>query len=150
MRYREIYADLFDLGETHELIHCVSADFALGAGIARRFAKLGVAEELKKSYDGLTEWSLYHGHAYQTGHIWSLVTKERYWHKPTYTTLRTALENLKEQLLILPVSEIAMPQIGCGLDRLQWGRVSAIIQDVFSDTDIDITVCILPQKDGGN
>jgi hypothetical protein len=34
-----------------------------------------------------------------------------------------------------------MPIIGCGLDRLQWDKVSEIIKDVFKDTDIEILVC---------
>ena len=144
MQYREIHADLFDFGETHELVHCVSADFALGAGIAKKFAIMGVAAELRQIYDGISDWPKYRGHAYHTGHIWNLVTKERYWHKPSYQTLRNALISLKEQLLALPVREIAMPQIGCGLDKLSWDRVSTIVKDVFADTDFDITVCIYP------
>ena len=31
--------------------------------------------------------------------------------------------------------------IGCGLDRLEWEKVSAIIQEVFSDTGMEILVC---------
>jgi len=38
---------------------------------------------------------------------------------------------------------IAMPKIGCGLDRLQWGMVREIITEVFNDLDIEILVCHL-------
>lgn len=34
-------------------------------------------------------------------------------------------------------------RIGCGLDRLQWENVSAIIEEVFEATDIRITVYTL-------
>ena len=34
-----------------------------------------------------------------------------------------------------------MPLIGCGLDRLQWEKVSEIVQEVFKDIDIEIVVC---------
>lgn len=34
-------------------------------------------------------------------------------------------------------------RIGCGLDRLQWENVSAIIEEVFEVTDIKITVYTL-------
>jgi hypothetical protein len=37
---------------------------------------------------------------------------------------------------------LAMPKIGCGLDRLQWGRVSEMLKEIFSDYDIDIIICI--------
>ena len=35
-----------------------------------------------------------------------------------------------------------MPLIGCGLDKLKWGKVRKIIIDTFNDTDIEILVCI--------
>ena len=37
--------------------------------------------------------------------------------------------------------KIAMPVIGCGLDRLEWSKVSEIIKEVFECTDIEILVC---------
>lgn len=36
--------------------------------------------------------------------------------------------------------------IGCGLDRLQWDRVSAILEQVFSHANISITVYSLPER----
>lgn len=38
------------------------------------------------------------------------------------------------------VQHLAMPRIGCGLDRLDWRRVSELIQQVFLDTDLTITI----------
>lgn len=40
------------------------------------------------------------------------------------------------------IDKVAMPVIGCGLDRLQWNKVSEIIKDVFQYEDIEILVCI--------
>lgn len=37
---------------------------------------------------------------------------------------------------------IAKPKIGCGLDKLEWSKVKAIIEEVFADTDIEILVCV--------
>ena len=39
------------------------------------------------------------------------------------------------------IKKVAMPLIGCGLDRLQWDRVSAMIKEIFADEDIEILVC---------
>ena len=39
------------------------------------------------------------------------------------------------------ITKAAMPTIGCGLDGLKWNKVKEIIQNVFSDTNIDILVC---------
>lgn len=36
--------------------------------------------------------------------------------------------------------------IGCGLDRLNWDRVSEILEQVFSGSDISITVYSLPER----
>ena len=49
--------------------------------------------------------------------------------------------NIAKIRLPLECKKIAMPVIGCGLDRLDWSKVSDIIKDVFSDTDIEILVC---------
>ena len=143
MNYREIKSDLFAFKDTHDLVHCISSDFAMGAGIAKSFAALGVKQLLfakyqlyRDSYDG-------HGHALQTGHVWNLVTKARSWNKPTYKSLAEALIELRIKLEENNISQIAMPKIGCGLDKLDWNNVSRLIQKVFADSDIDITVCKL-------
>lgn len=61
--------------------------------------------------------------------------------KPTYKTLKSALLDLKRQLIKNSEPEIAMPMIGCGLDKLQWAKVKAIIEEVFDNTNIDVTIC---------
>ena len=143
MNIRIIESDLFVFKDTHDLVHCISSDFSMGAGIARSFAALGAKKLLfekypsyKDSYDG-------HGHALQTGHIWNLVTKARSWHKPTYKSLAEALLELKTKLEEKGVSRIAMPKIGCGLDKLSWENVYKLICKIFEKTEIDITVCVL-------
>ena len=39
------------------------------------------------------------------------------------------------------ITKVAMPVIGCGLDRLLWNRVSNIIKEIFEETEIEILVC---------
>ena len=76
------------------------------------------------------------------GRVINLITKEKYSHKPTYATLRGALERMKEECCLYNIQKVAMPLIGCGLDKLKWEQVSAIIREVFGDTDMEILVCI--------
>jgi O-acetyl-ADP-ribose deacetylase (regulator of RNase III) len=38
------------------------------------------------------------------------------------------------------VKELAIPQIGCGIDGLKWDEVAARLNKVFDETDIEITV----------
>lgn len=76
------------------------------------------------------------------GRVINLITKERHFDRPTYRSLKGALERMKEECVQHGIQKIAMPLIACGLDGLQWSHVSARIQKVFADTDIEILVCI--------
>lgn len=78
-----------------------------------------------------------------TGKVFNLVTKEKYWQKPTYHSLLITLFNLKKQIISNEVKFLAIPQIGCGLDKLLWREVKKMIFDIFSDIDIYIVVCKL-------
>ncbi|KAF6115342.1 O-acyl-ADP-ribose deacylase 1 [Phyllostomus discolor] len=71
------------------------------------------------------------------------ITKKRASHKPTYENLQKSLEAMKSHCLKNGVTDLSMPRIGCGLDRLKWENVSAIIEEVFDATDIRITVYTL-------
>jgi len=79
--------------------------------------------------------------------VFNLVTKKNYWHKPTYDTLTQSLESRKSLILERAdgseTVKLAMPLIGCGLDKLKWNKVKSIICDVFNDINIDITICYL-------
>lgn len=134
--------DLFTVPKDCILCHCISADFALGAGIAKKFAGMGVKDALNLYYKPY-HWSGVGDCLFTQATDWqgeyNLVTKDKCWHKPTEKTLRQAL------LQMLKSSnrddKIAMPKIGCGLDKLKWDDVEQIIKDVFADTDVEILVC---------
>jgi hypothetical protein len=40
------------------------------------------------------------------------------------------------------VHQLAMPRIGCGLDKLNWSQVAELIQRVFEQVDIEITIYV--------
>ena len=80
------------------------------------------------------------GHIYSTErcpHILGLVTKEHYYDNPTLDDMRKAIWNLRARLETNAwldgdnptLTEIMMPHIGCGLDKLQWDDVKEIIFD---------------------
>lgn len=147
MIYKEEQRDLFSVSSDYYLAHCISADFKMGAGIAKKFTETGTKAELTamypKSWNGNGYCLRSCGVPVTNGKcvaVYNLITKERYWHKPTYDTLRQSLESLRDNY---SASKIAMPKIGCGLDRLDWDKVKPIIQEVFADTDIEILVCYL-------
>ena len=41
------------------------------------------------------------------------------------------------------VKKLAIPRLGCGLDKLNWSAVSKLIEDIFSESGIEITVYYL-------
>jgi hypothetical protein len=48
---------------------------------------------------------------------------------------------MKEIMINLDVTKLAMPRIASGLDRLDKDRVYDIICEVFEDTDVEILIC---------
>lgn len=47
---------------------------------------------------------------------------------------------MKKHMLDNGITKLAMPRIGCGLDRLEWSIVSLILEDIFKDTTCDVIV----------
>lgn len=131
--------DLFAMPQGYYLAHCISADFALGAGIAKVFDSIyNMKFKLYRHYDN---YRYVGGDALLVDNVFNLVTKDKCWHKPTYASLRESLEMMKEQLEIIGANKLAMPWIGCGLDRLNKEQVYDIICEVFEDMDIEIVIC---------
>lgn len=146
MVYREVESDLFKVNKTYYLAHCISADFAMAAGIVVEFnKKFDMKSRLKKKYpDYIMDW-IRNSRFYDClleDRVFNLVTKTRYYNKPTYNSLTGALVMMRDLCNEKGINKIAMPLIGCGLDRLMWSRVSKIIKDTFADTDIEILVCV--------
>ena len=133
--------DLFTMPQGYYLAHCISADFALGAGIAKIFDNVyNMKFKLYRNYDN---YEYHGGDALPVDNVFNLVTKQKCWHKPTYDSLREALESMREQLEFMNVTKLAMPWIGCGLDRLEKDQVYDIICEVFEDMNIEIVICEL-------
>lgn len=145
MIYKEEIRDLFLVPEDYYLAHCISADFGMGRGIVVEFNKrFDMKNILQSKYpDYLNQWhhKRYKYDCILEGRIFNLITKERYYHKPTYDSLYNALQTMRLIADREDINKIAMPVIGCGLDKLEWSRVSKIIKDVFYNTDIEILVC---------
>ena len=142
MIFKEIKGDLFKSDNKYTLVHCISYDCGMGAGIAKTFdskmpkmknqLKHTIREKNLHGYFAI----LYKGDR----NVINLITKERYWHKPSYSSLKASLLSAKKIAIRYDIKYLAMPVIGCGLDRLQWSKVSAMIKEIFADTDIEIVV----------
>ena len=139
MILKEEQKDLFSVPHGYYFAHCISGDFALGAGIAVQFNELyNMKKKLQHTFGSWNE-----NEALLIDNVFNLVTKNKYYNKPTYDSLREALEDMADQIEELEIEKLAMPLIGCGLDRLDWNLVKPIIEEVFEDIDIEIIVCYL-------
>ncbi|KAM6232510.1 ADP-ribose glycohydrolase OARD1 isoform 1-T1 [Spheniscus humboldti] len=140
-RIKCVKGDLFSCPQTDSLAHCISEDCRMGAGIAVLFKKkFGGVQELLDQQKKTGEVAVLQR---EDRYIYYLITKKKVSHKPTYESMRKSLEAMKAHCLNNGVTDISMPRIGCGLDRLDWNKVSAILGEVFEDTDIKITVYTL-------
>ena len=135
-RLEERHQDLFTMPEQYYFVHCISADLKMGAGIAVDMKKNYpyIVQQLKNNKPNVGTCDI-------TALIINLITKSKYYGKPTYDTIRMSLEDMKEKCIRLDIKHLAMPLIGCGLDRLSWGNVREIIIEIFKDVGIDIVVC---------
>ena len=134
--------DLFTVPQGYYLAHCISADFTLGAGIAKTFDEVyNMRYKLFKhypdyEYDGF-------GDVLPMDNVFNLVTKQKHWQKPTYYSLEGSLHAMKRMMKEFDITKLAMPLIGCGLDKLNWDMVLEIIEDTFKDMDVEILICKL-------
>ncbi|MDE6036180.1 MAG: macro domain-containing protein [Ruminococcus sp.] len=134
MTYHEEIRDLFSVPEDYYLVHCVSADFVLGKGIALEFNKrFDMKKKLRNSGQS--------GNCILIDRVFNLVTKKTWRNKPTMDSVIESLYGLKKQVTEKNIRKIAMPHIACGLDGLDWETVSEQVRNIFSDTDIEIMVC---------
>ena len=146
MIYREEFRDLFSVSNEYYLAHCISADFGMGKGIAVLFNKhYDMKNTLQLKYrDYVNIWHAngYKGDCILEWRVFNLVTKERYWYKPTYESMQAALDRMYSICINTGIRKIAMPVIGCGLDRLEWEKVSEQIKETFGHLDdMEILVC---------
>lgn len=145
--------DLFQFHKNWMLVQCVSADLEMGAGIATEFnRRYDVKNRARAMYP-----NGFHNKLGNIGgfflrarnetepDIYCLVTKNRYFDKPTYKTMQLALKQMCVDYLLKDVAKyglIAMPAIGCGLDQLNINRVIQQLVDIFLTTNIQIDLCV--------
>lgn len=152
MNLEIVKGDLFEnVKEDDIIVHCVSADFALGAGFAkilndktdmRRKLQLVYPNHYKDFKLSKLKSSTY-GEALIVDNVCNLVTKLNSYDKPTYLSLTSALDNLYGYCIRYNIKSLVMPKIGCGLDKLDWNNVKVILESKFDDLDIDIRVYYL-------
>lgn len=146
MTIREENRNLFTVPQGYYLAHCITADFSLGAGVAKKVDEVyNMREKLMHDYNNLfdEENACYVGEAICVDNVFNLVLKKNPIKKAKYKRLRNCLKDMRDIMEENLITKVAMPKIGCGHEGLDWERVREIIEEVFEDTNIEILVCTL-------
>ena len=146
MTFAEKEQDIFELSnkDNYYFVQCISSDFKMGKGIALEFNRVfNCKNELIKEFKNFKWENTGRCIKAKNSVVFHLITKNRYWDKPTYRTLKESLMELKTLCLEQNIKKLVMPKIGCGLDKLQWNTVKENIIKIFNDTDIEILICYL-------
>lgn len=125
------YIKEFDKNE-YIIVHCISNDWALGAGIALQLKKAFYIR--KPNYETSVGTCVF-----SPNFVANLITKSHYYKKPTYSSLEGSFISLSKQLQEPKI--LIMPKIGCGLDKLDWSKVSELIEKYLKT--YDVRVCII-------
>ena len=141
------------------LVQCISADYAMGKGIAVEFQKrFHIRETLRQNMpdeidcthylqDLQTNWDVYGLCATTECNgiiINNLITKMYYYNKPTRKSMQDALKGLRTSCFQYKTKYLAMPKIGSGLDRLSWNNTEKDIQNILGNVpDLKIEVYYL-------
>ena len=143
LKYEEIEGDLFSSKDC--LAHCVSADFHMGTGLAKQ-VKTRYATTYPKDIDHKTQPLFAQWIEQERRYVYHLVTKQRYFEKPTYESVKTSLQQMRIHAEWSGVKRISLPRIGCGLDQLNWSEIRSLIKDVFKGGHVTFTVHAAPQQ----
>ncbi|XP_018569525.1 putative uncharacterized protein DDB_G0282133 isoform X2 [Anoplophora glabripennis] len=150
VRVEEIQQDLFEMPKDYSLGHCVAEDMRMGSGIAvtfkREFKQMECLLDQRQKQGGLAV--LEDEGKEGTRYIYYLITKRESTGKPTYEKFWSSLQKMRNHIRENDVKKLAIPRLGCGLDRLEWDRVKHMIEFLFRDVDVKITVCNFQQNYG--
>ena len=144
-----VEGSLFSSSQSFSLAQCISGDVMLGMfkGISKQFMEKFPELEQIRLYEMLQLGEVL---PWEVGgrFIYNLVTKEKFWCKPVpynlYVTLKTMHNHARENF----VSDIAMPFLGAGRDKLDfYNVVLPMIKTVFEDSPINVHIYYPKSRD---
>jgi len=144
--------NLFEVDNKYYLAHCIDKTASMGISPinGRKYPKM-MAYQINEKYhhkEKIQEiLSRYENNDYLRcillDNVFHLVTKTKHYLKPTYHSLTESIIAMRNICEDNNIRYIAMPEIGCHADKLEWGMVREIIKEAFKNIDIEILVCSL-------
>ena len=124
----------------HSFAHCISADLAMAKGLARQVKSWYPAapSAIRLRYPPDIGSVLIYFDPISERYIFSLVTKFRYYHKPTYESVLASLYELKEIVIDAGISHLSLPKLASGYDKLDFNIIFELICQVFDPLPITI------------
>ena len=115
------------------LVHCISKDKEMSKGFAY---------QVKRNYPCQNYHNIDNKILIQRDPrlICHLITKDKYFEKPTIRNVKICLEKLLDYCLQNEINEIDMPKICSGLDKLNWNKIENLIREIFINSNIKINV----------
>ena len=117
------------------LARCITSEFKMSAGIAGTFKR-----KFPYNFPESTNSPCFFVQQIDNRFIYHLVTKKRFFQKPTYDSLRQSMEAMTNHANKHKVTQISIPKAGWGLDRLEWHKVERLIREICAQSNLTITV----------
>lgn len=152
MLLKEIKGNIFENISNVSIyyLHCLSKDWYLGGGIAQQFQnKFKIMEQLEEIFHKDKDKYI-NSKVILTGNVFNMFTKIFVFQKSSYSSIESCLKKVKSICSEKNISKLAMPRIGCGIDGLCWSKVKKIIESVFENSDIEISVYYLDKEVDSN
>ncbi|XP_034249687.1 uncharacterized protein LOC117650391 [Thrips palmi] len=127
-----VYDNIFHSPPSIPLCHAVSHDGKFGKGLALELETLYRVKKdfLKQKDRGCPGLVISHSHGRC---IVNVITKVKYYDKPTPEEVEQALITLRLWVIKHNVPAICMPEFSCGLDKMQLATLVEMLHRVFGD-----------------
>ena len=131
--------NLFNCPHNYSMAHCISADAKMSKGIALHFIdQFPEIASLRKTTN-LVGTAVAVNVGGRT--VYNLVTKQRFWMKPSLQSIRDCLLSMLSHALANGINDICIPKLGSGCDKLDFNNdVMPLLKCVFGDQVINIHV----------
>ncbi|XP_050507422.1 uncharacterized protein LOC126885038 [Diabrotica virgifera virgifera] len=140
----EVQQDLFGVPENVSLAHCVAQDLEMTKGISSVFnRKFGRLDELRNQHPKIGRVLRLEGGPRS---LLYMVTRKSYTDTPSYENIWRALTNLKKIVCNYDIKDLALPKIGHAVENLDWKIVRSMLEVIFRETGVRITVCCMNPK----
>lgn len=126
------------LDTQYPIAHCISADCAMKKGLALSIKqKFGRISRLKRQKAAPGQIAVL-----KCGTTWiiNLVTKSKFYEKPTPDTLHSSLVHMKHFMNQQGLRLVCIPKIATGRDKMPWSLVEQLLKNVFDNSNILIIV----------